>query len=747
MEGFCCTLFSMSLAAALTALGVMAARLFLYKLPRALICGLWLVVLFRMACPVSFSLPMSLVPQGVADGSAAQFVLSSSRPLPNADQIPPVSPPIGGDPDAIPEEDRGIPTPEDSPAETAVAETPHWPEIVFGVWAAGTAVAVLWGVVTYCRLRKRIADAILLSENIYETDQIDSPFVLGFFRPRIYLPVGLTEQERRYVLLHEQAHIRRWDHRLKPLAYALLCLHWFDPILWIAYRLLCLDIEMATDQAVLRRLDYEEHTSPADYAAALLHLSRDPRVPSAVPLAFGEEDAKERIVSLLRYRRPVKGVLVIAALVCLVLGVGFAGNHTTAAPALGLTRITQGTLMGENGPVMLTEAQQREVVDLLKHTKKSRYTPCEDPGKPTGTVTLSNQDGSLEYRLLFQGTDLPRLVQVRSTGESVTCRSAAFSYAKAGDFLGGERKNLIQKWSAWCYEADVYAFPDRANAIYAARVSDASDPTACEALLTTMDLESTVGPYTVTSQPEGKGYNIVLALTQQPPDDTAREHTDRWLTVQGSFFLALAQNATHFSWYYPDNTGKQAEPLRGWEPENVTQDIFFELYSHRDLWWWDALCLNTNCFYYLNWEYQAEVHHPGYAIAEILYNGRPDLLDQDCASFYFLPTAQGESFQEGSYGYGTDIQYQPLQDLTCPDPEDPTRDLLADRGIREGYAVCDEWEGTLRDSGDHLYIGQDGLYYANSISGETGQKELRYLFRLRETEVGFGWVTAPGMGS
>ena len=612
MEGFCCTLFSMSLAAALTALGVMAARLFLYKLPRALLCGLWLVVLFRMACPVSVSLPVGLVPQGVADGSIAQFVLSSARPLPNADQIPPVSPPTGGTPDAASKETPTVPTPEDSPAETPAAETPHWPVIVFSVWAAGTAVAVLWGVVTYCRLRKRIDDAVLLSGNIYETDQIDSPFVLGFFRPRVYLPVGLTEQERRYVLLHEQAHLRRWDHRLKPLAYALLCLHWFNPILWIAYRLLCLDIEMATDQAVLRRLEGEEHSSPADYAAALLHLSRDPRVPSAVPLAFGEEDAKERIVSLLRYRRPVKGVLVIAALVCLVLGVGFAGNHTTAAPTLdlGQTHITRGTLTGTSGPVALNEAQQREVVELIRDTEKSSYAPCEDPGKPAGSVSLSNADGSVEYRLLFQGTELPRVVQVRNTGETLTCRSATFSYSEAGDFLGGKRKNLIQKWSAWCYEADVYAFPDRAKQIYTARVSDASDLAACQALLNAMDLESTVGPYTVTSQPEGKGYNIVLALTQQPPDAAAREQTDRWLTLQGSFFLALTQNVTHFSWYYPDNTGKQTEPLRGWEPENVTQDIFFELYSHRDLWWWDALCLNTSCFYYLNWEYQEPFFPP-----------------------------------------------------------------------------------------------------------------------------------------
>ena len=595
MDGFLHTLLTMSLTAAIAAGVVMLLRLLLKRVPRWITCLLWAVVLLRMVCPVGFSLPVSLMPETVSSGAYVE------RVLPQA-ETPASTPQAATTTTTAPAATTQTPVTRET-----VAVTPTGPDrdtVLTILWAAGGIACLAWGAISYLRLRLRIADAILVEENIYETDQIDSPFVCGFFRPRIYLPVGLAEPDRRYVLLHEQAHIRRWDHRFKPLAYALLCLHWFDPVLWIAYRLLCLDIEMATDQAVLRRLDHEEHTSPTEYAAALLHLSRDPRVPSAVPLAFGEEDAKERIVSLLRYRRPVMGVLVAAALVCLVLGVGFVGNHSTAAPALGLTRITQGTLTGATGPVALTEDQQREVVELLNHTKKSSYTPCEDPGRPEGTVSLSNQDGSVEYRLLFQGTDLPRLVQVRSTGETRTCRSAAFSYSEAGDFLGGDRKNLIQKWSAWCYEADVCAFPDRAGQIYAARVSDAADPAACEALLKTMDLERTLGPYTVTSQPEGQGCNIVLALTRQPPDAAARERTNRWLTLQGSFFLALAQNATHFSWYYPDGAGKQAEPLRGWEPENVTQDIFFELYSHRDLWWWDALCLNTNCFYYLNWEDQ-----------------------------------------------------------------------------------------------------------------------------------------------
>ncbi|MEI3277200.1 MAG: M56 family metallopeptidase [Evtepia sp.] len=155
------------------------------------------------------------------------------------------------------------------------------------LWAAGGIACLAWGAISYLRLRLRIADAILVEKNIYETDQIDSPFVCGFFRPRIYLPVGLAEPDRRYVLLHEQAHIRRRDYLTKPLAYVALCFHWFNPVLWLAYHLFGRDIETATDQAVIRSFG---RTDTAGYAAALLHLGHKPSFPQAVPLAFGEEN-------------------------------------------------------------------------------------------------------------------------------------------------------------------------------------------------------------------------------------------------------------------------------------------------------------------------------------------------------------------------------------------------------------------------------------------------------------------------
>lgn len=393
--------------------------------------------------------------------------------------------------------------------------------IAFGVWAVGAAVAGLWGVVTYCRLRKRIDDAVLLSEHIYETDQIDSPFVLGFFRPRIYLPVGLTEQERRYVLLHEQAHIRRWDHRFKPLAYALLCLHWFDPVLWIAYRLLCLDIEMATDQAVLRRLESRGTHQPHRIRRCPAPPEPGPAVPQRRPprLWGGGREGAHRLPAPLPppgdggpggRRAGLPGA-----------GGGLCRQPQHRCPRPGPDPHHPGNADRGNRPRGPDRGPAAGSCRASEPHKEKQLHPLRRPRKAGGTVSLSNQDGSVEYRLLFQGTDLPRLVQVRSTGETRTCRSAAFSYSEAGDFLGGDRKNLIQKWSAWCYEADVCAFPDRAGQIYAARVSDAADLAACEALLKTMDLERTLGPYTVTSQPEGQGCNIVLALTRQPPDAAA----------------------------------------------------------------------------------------------------------------------------------------------------------------------------------------------------------------------------------
>ncbi len=282
------TFLTMSLTASIAAGVVMLLRLLLKRVPRWITCLLWAVVLLRMVCPVGFSLPVSLMPETVSSGAYVERVLPQQAPAAEAQATAPT-----------PATTTQTPVTRETTAVTPAAQQPTGPDrdtVLTILWAAGGIACLAWGAISYLRLRLRIADAILIEKNVYETDQIDSPFVCGFFRPRIYLPVGLAEPDRRYVLLHEQAHIRRRDYLTKPLAYLALCFHWFNPVLWLSYHLFGRDIETATDQAVIRSFG---RTDTAGYAAALLHLGHKPSFPQAVPLAFGEENPKHRIRSVL----------------------------------------------------------------------------------------------------------------------------------------------------------------------------------------------------------------------------------------------------------------------------------------------------------------------------------------------------------------------------------------------------------------------------------------------------------------
>ena len=473
MELFCTTLFTMSLAAALVAFGVMAVRFFLYKAPRTLVCLLWLVVLFRMACPVSLSLPVSLVPQGVADGSAAQFVLTSSRPSPL--EIPPVEAPEAttADPTPTATEEESNFTPPDTTNETATVPTPEsgtpW-AILFAVWPAGTLVGLVWGLVSYLRLRRRVAEAVRVTGNVYESDQIPSPFVLGIFRPKIYLTPALSPQEKHYVLLHERAHIRRGDCIVKPLAYLLLCFHWFNPVLWVAYRLLCLDLETACDQAVLRSLPKEDPEETAGYAQALLHLSREPGTPAALPLAFGEEDAKARISLLLSYKRPPAWVLAAALVLCLLVGTVFAANPETDGVRVDWHRVSQGAMVCQGEEVPLPDSLVQPLAALLEDTRRSAYVSCDDPGLPEGTILLSHpEDSGVSYRLFP-----PYLVQVRQQGEEPTFRLAVLN-GKYSDYHAIDGNTVYPRWISWYRAAEALTGDPSAQEVYALVPEDAED--------------------------------------------------------------------------------------------------------------------------------------------------------------------------------------------------------------------------------------------------------------------------------
>ena len=194
------------------------------------------------------------------------------------------------------------------------------------VWLAGAAALLLYSAISYWRLRRRVREAVILRDNIYQSENAGSPFVLGIIQPKIYLPYSVDSGALAYVIAHEQAHIRRGDHWWKPLAFLLLTVHWFNPLLWLSYILLCRDIELACDEKVIREMGSEQR---ADYTQALVSCSVSRRSIAACPLAFGEVGVKTRVKSVMNYKKPAFRIILASALICAAAAVCFLTNPKT----------------------------------------------------------------------------------------------------------------------------------------------------------------------------------------------------------------------------------------------------------------------------------------------------------------------------------------------------------------------------------------------------------------------------------
>ena len=297
---------NMGIAASWLILAVVVLRILLKRAPKRFRLLLWAAVGLRLVLPVSIESALSLVP--------------SAQTLPEGVMYA-----------AAPELNTGIAALNDAinPAFTAAfapepAASANPLQVLLPVasviWLAGAAVMLLWALVSWLRLRRRVAEAVRLEGNMFESERVASPFVLGLIRPRIYLPFGLDEGAREQVLTHERAHIARGDHVIKPLGWLILAVYWYNPLVWLAYALFCRDIELACDERVIRRLPV---SGRADYSQALLDLSRPHHGVGACPLAFGESAVKGRVKSVLTYKRPAFWLIMLAALLCIGAAVCF----------------------------------------------------------------------------------------------------------------------------------------------------------------------------------------------------------------------------------------------------------------------------------------------------------------------------------------------------------------------------------------------------------------------------------------
>ncbi len=295
-----------SLSATWLVLAIAALRFLLKKTPKWINVLLWGLVALRLLCPFSLESALSLVPSAEV---VSPEIMTSPAPAIHTgiEAINSAVNPI------ITETFAPDPVQSANPLQILIP-------ILAGIWFVGMALMAVYAALSYARLRHQVRTAIRATENIYLSEYVSSPFVLGLFRPRIYLPYHMPETDRIHVIAHERTHIQRRDHLWKPLGFTLLTIHWFNPIMWLAYILLCRDIELACDEKVIRKLGRDQR---ADYSEALLHCSITHRTIAACPLAFGEVGVKERVRNVLSYRKPTFWVILISLILVAVISVCF----------------------------------------------------------------------------------------------------------------------------------------------------------------------------------------------------------------------------------------------------------------------------------------------------------------------------------------------------------------------------------------------------------------------------------------
>lgn len=299
---------NMSISASWLVLAVLVIRIVLKKAPKWVHVILWGIVGLRMMMPFSVESVFSLIPSSETISKAPD----APRPL----------------------LDSGISIVDnrvndylgDHYFEGVSKPTGHFLDItnIFAIiWIVGIVLLLSYTIISYIRVRDKVKTAVLLRENIYQSELVVSPFVLGLIKPRIYLPFQMNEEDMTHVIAHEQSHISRKDYLWKPVGFLLLTIHWFNPLMWLGYVLLCRDIELACDEKVIRKFDVEQK---AGYSQALLSCSVNRRMITACPLAFGETSVKERVSAVLNYRKPAIWLVVFAVIISSIIAVCFLTN-------------------------------------------------------------------------------------------------------------------------------------------------------------------------------------------------------------------------------------------------------------------------------------------------------------------------------------------------------------------------------------------------------------------------------------
>lgn len=352
MELFFTKLLDMSFSASWLILAVVVLRLLLRNFPKWIRCVMWALVALRLVLPFSFESALSLVPNTKAMGTSVAQTNLADTPITQQNTV-------------------------------------DFMTVISYVWICGAAVMLLYMLVSYIRLQRKVKESIKVRYNILMCDHIGSPFILGIFRPKIYLLSSMSEKENDYVIAHEKAHLKRLDNIWKPLGFLLLCVYWFNPLCWLAFYLFTKDIELACDERVVKDFCLEDKKA---YSATLLECSNGGYALSACPLAFSESNLKQRVKSVLSYKKPAFWIIIVGVAACVAVTVFFmtdpVGKNPKNTPEVQST--TVAATVGSTEPVTTVPITTVPATTVPTTTAPPTTSPKEE--KNTESTSNENED-------------------------------------------------------------------------------------------------------------------------------------------------------------------------------------------------------------------------------------------------------------------------------------------------------------------------------------------------------------------
>ena len=404
-------ILNISISAGILIVACVLVRLLFRNMPKFVRCLMWLLVAVRLAIPFTIESPLSLLPAKeyvtVSSGNETDTYCvndSTSIPVTTASQIT--------SDELSDEEIHYLGDGEnhyvvDGTGATSYsgnsAHTIDWMYVLSIVWIIGVFAVLTYAFIAYIRLKKLVSDAVLLKENIYQSERTGTAFVLGIISPKIYVPYGLTPNELYMSISHEKAHLARRDHLVKPLGFIITAVYWFNPLIWLAYILLCRDIELACDEKVIKKIGYDKKK---DYSQALLNLSIPKKYISACPVAFGEVGINERVKNVLKMKKGKKIIIAAAALVCAALGICFLTYPRTKDKTDEIAEVQASeeqvveestTVSDEQVAELNTSASDEQETE--ESTTASDEQVAEEISNKIYEIKVVDADGSNEYEI------------------------------------------------------------------------------------------------------------------------------------------------------------------------------------------------------------------------------------------------------------------------------------------------------------------------------------------------------------